>query len=202
MPRLALSRRWWKLCHIQTSFSGVTDEISRQLCYWFLSNNCIFSVWISSYIYIPHVTPNEWAPIFISWTNADIVYWHINAALAVVIECMRILRNSVNHTPNTFCSAHYSDVIMNTIASQIPNLTIVYSIVFLGADQRKHQSSASLAFVRGIHRDRWISRTKGQLRGKMFPFDDVIMGSELTYDLTRSCWAMRAHQQAQGWLYC
>ena len=37
-----------------------------------------------------------------------------------------------------------------------------------GGDQRKHQSSASLAFVRGIHRDQWIPRTKGQLRGKCF----------------------------------
>ena len=33
---------------------------------------------------------------------------------------------------------------------------------YSGADQRKHQSSASLAFVRGILRDRWIPRTKGQ----------------------------------------
>ena len=33
---------------------------------------------------------------------------------------------------------------------------------------KKHQSSASLALVRGIHRDRWIPRTKGQLRGKCF----------------------------------
>ena len=39
---------------------------------------------------------------------------------------------------------------------------------FSDADQRKHQSSASLAFVWGIHRDRWIPRTKGQLRGKCF----------------------------------
>ena len=70
---------------------------------------------------------------------------------------------------------HYSDVIMTTVASQITSLTIVYSIVYSGADQRIHQSSASLAFVRGIHWDRWIPRTKGQLRGKMFPFDDVIM---------------------------
>ena len=46
----------------------------------------------------------------------------------------------------------YNDVIMGTIASQITSLTIVYSIVYLDADQRKHQSSASLAFVRGIHR--------------------------------------------------
>ena len=57
---------------------------------------------------------------------------------------------------------HYIDVIMATIAPQITSLTVVYSIVYLGADQRKHQSSASLAFVRGIHRDRWIPRTKGQ----------------------------------------
>ena len=48
---------------------------------------------------------------------------------------------------------------MGTTVSQI---TIVYSSVYSGADQRKRQSSASLAFVRGIHP--W-----------MFPFDDVIM---------------------------
>ena len=63
---------------------------------------------------------------------------------------------------------HYSDVIMTTMASQITSLTIVYSAVYSDADQRKHQSSASLAFVWGIHRDRWIPRTKGQLRGKCF----------------------------------
>ena len=63
---------------------------------------------------------------------------------------------------------HYIDAIMTAMASQITSLTVVYSIVYSGADQRKHQSSASLAFVRGIHRDRWISRTKGQLRGKCF----------------------------------
>ena len=59
-------------------------------------------------------------------------------------------------------SLHYNDVIMGAIASQITTLTVVYSTVYSGADQRKHQSSASLAFVRGIHRDRWIPRTKGQ----------------------------------------
>ena len=63
---------------------------------------------------------------------------------------------------------HYSDVIMTTIASQITSLTIVYSTVYSDADQRKHQSSSSLASVWGIHRDRWIPRTNGQLRGKCF----------------------------------
>ena len=57
---------------------------------------------------------------------------------------------------------HYDDVIMGAIASLITSLTMVYSTVYSDADQRKHQSSASLAFVRGIHRDRWIPRTKGQ----------------------------------------
>ena len=55
---------------------------------------------------------------------------------------------------------------MNAIASHITSLMIVYSTVYSDADQSKHQSSASLAFVWGIHRDRWIPRTKGQLHGK------------------------------------
>ena len=47
---------------------------------------------------------------------------------------------------------HYSDVIMGAMASQITSFTIVYSTSNSGADQRKHQSFASLTFVRGIHR--------------------------------------------------
>ena len=46
---------------------------------------------------------------------------------------------------------HYNDVLMDVMASQITSLTIVYSTL-IQADQRKHQSSASLAFVRRIHR--------------------------------------------------
>ena len=57
---------------------------------------------------------------------------------------------------------------MTKMTSQITSLTVVYSTVYSDADQIKHQSSASLAFVWGIHRDRWIPRTKGQLRGKCF----------------------------------
>ena len=73
---------------------------------------------------------------------------------------------------------HYTDVIMTTMVSQITSLTVVYSTVYSDADQRKHQSSASLAFVWGIHRDRWIPRTKGQLRGKCFH----LMTSSWLYD--------------------
>ena len=52
--------------------------------------------------------------------------------------------------------------------SQITSLTTVYSTVYSDTDQRKHQRSTSLAFVWGIHRNRWIPRTNGQLRGKCF----------------------------------
>ena len=75
-----------------------------------------------------------------------------------------------------FTVAHYGDVIMGTIASQITSLIIVYSIVYSDADQRKHQSSASLASVRGIHRGPVNSPHKWPVtRRKMLPFDDVIM---------------------------
>ena len=73
---------------------------------------------------------------------------------------------------------HYNDVIMSAMASQITSLTIVYSTVYPGADQRKHQSSAALAVVRGIHRWPMNSSHKGPVTRKMFPFDDVIMITE------------------------
>ena len=63
---------------------------------------------------------------------------------------------------------------MGAIAPQITRLVSVYSAVWLGADQGKHQSSASLAFVRGIHRRPGKSPHKGPVTRKMFPFDDVI----------------------------
>ena len=70
---------------------------------------------------------------------------------------------------------HYNDVIMSMMASQITSLVIVYSTVYSGTDQRKHQSSRSLAFVRGIHRWPLNSPHKGPVMQKMFPFDDFIM---------------------------
>ena len=70
---------------------------------------------------------------------------------------------------------HYDDVIMGAMASQITSLTIVYSTVYSGADQRKHQSSASLAFVWGIHRGPVNSPHKWPVTRPMFRFDDVIM---------------------------
>ena len=72
---------------------------------------------------------------------------------------------------------HYNDVIMTTMASKITSLTIVYSIIYSDADQRKHQSSASPAFLWGIHRSPVNSLHKVPVTRKMFPFDDVNMFS-------------------------
>ena len=71
---------------------------------------------------------------------------------------------------------YYNDVIMSATASQINSFTIVYASVYSDINQRKHQSSASLAFVRvGIHLWPVNSPHKGPEMRKMFPFDDVIM---------------------------
>ena len=74
-----------------------------------------------------------------------------------------------------YYTLHYCDVTMSPTASQITSLTIVYWIVYAGTDQRKHQSSASPAFVRGIPRRPVNSPHKWPVTRKMFPFDDVIM---------------------------
>ena len=101
----------------------------------------------------------------------------------------------------THTRTHYIDVIMTTMASQITSLTVVYSTVNSDEDQRKHQSSASLAFVWGGHWPGPVnSPHKGPVRRKMFPFDDVIKFSFWstlaagTYLLTT-----QSHQQAQFW---
>ena len=64
---------------------------------------------------------------------------------------------------------------MGAIASQITSVSIVYSTVCSEADQRKHQSAASLVFVRGIHRYPVNSPHKGPVARKIFSIDDVIM---------------------------
>ena len=69
---------------------------------------------------------------------------------------------------------------MGAMVSQITSFIIAYSTVYSGTNQRKHQSSASLALVRGIHRWPVNSPHKGPVTRKMFTFDDVIMSSVIT----------------------
>ena len=86
-----------------------------------------------------------------------------------IFDCFEMTTLVQNNT------THYGDVAMSAMASQIIRPTIVCSTVSSSADQRKHQSSASLVFVPGIHRWSVNSPHKGPVTRKMFPLDDVIM---------------------------
>ena len=91
----------------------------------------------------------------------------------MVVRCQAICNN--HDEWNLLSAYHYLDVIMGAMVSQITSLTIVHSTVHSGADQRIHQSTASLAFVRGIHRWPVNSLHKWPVTRRMFPFDDVII---------------------------
>ena len=113
-------------------------------------------IYVSIFVYM-HISL-----IYVTWFT-------INDALPRFLSQydMKISKNTIIYS--------YNDVIIGAIASQITSLTIVYSTVYSGADQRKYQSSASLAFVRGIHRGPVNSPHKWPVTRKMSPFDDVIM---------------------------
>ena len=104
----------------------------------------------------PHISPLRgiWLEFFVEKTPQDI-------ESALCLECLY----------STTDLLHYNDIIMSAIASQVTSLTTVYSTIYSDTVQRKHQSSASLTFVRGTVN----SSHKGPVTRKMFPFDDVIM---------------------------
>ena len=104
------------------------------------------------------------------------------ARTAIFIVAKASQSNRLRRTWIMSCNAHivlqqfhYNDVIMGSIVSQITSLTISCTTVYSGAGQRKHQSSASLAFVWGIHRWPVNSPHNGPITRKMLPCDDVIM---------------------------
>ena len=105
---------------------------------------------------------------------------------------------------------HYNDVIMSAMASQISSLTIVYSTVYSGANQGKHQSSASLAFVRGIHRWPVISPHKWPVTRKKVSIwwrhhVSAMASDQLSMQAARlimpSLLASPCHQQSWYWQY-
>ena len=96
---------------------------------------------------------------------------------------------------------------MGVLVSQINSLTSVYSNVYSGTYQRKHQSSASLAFVRGIHRRSVNSPHKWPLTRKMFPFDDVIMSGDhfknvLSYEIWGLLKINLCFTETERWTRC
>ena len=83
------------------------------------------------------------------------LFWNFDNLVTVICNgkgTSNFQVHPISYTKYPYTQFHYNDVIMGAIASQITSLTIICSIVYSDADQGKHQSSASLAFVRGIHR--------------------------------------------------
>ena len=125
-----------------------------------------------------------WRPL---WCHCNVRVWTFNDTRQKTMGCNYVLSTLrktlvVNRRPVS-CVKHYDDVTMIMLASQITSLTVVYSIVYSGVNQRKHQSSASLAFVWEIHRGPVNFPHKGPVTRKMFPFDDVIMGNRFNNEL-------------------
>ena len=152
--------------HIGTNFSEISIEI---LTFSFkkMRLEASSAIWRPFCLGLNVLTPWLWYDITLATTN-----------VRPVIMWSETLSDHDLHNvwaPILNFQSHYDDVIMGAIASQITTLTIVYSTVYSGADQSKHQSSASLAFVRGIHRGPVNSPHKWPVTRKMFPFDDVIM---------------------------
>ena len=102
--------------------------------------------------------PSTSVKLLRKWISQGNAQWEgeIHKGVAVVV----LIGFSANSICIGHCS-HYGDVIMGTMASQITSLMIVYPTVYSDIDQRKHPNSASLDFVRGIHRSPVNSRHKG-----------------------------------------
>ena len=131
-----------------------------------------------------------------TWLTSCLTYQGLNKIAAILLhnfDCFLLNENfwfsnkiSQKYVPWGLID-HYSDIIMGVMASQITSLTIVYSTVYSGTDQRKHQSSTSLVFSRGIHW--WLvnSPHKGPVTQKMFPCDEIIMNKPALI-LIMVCW--------------
>ena len=112
---------------------------------------CVF--WTELLVWLIHLLPFSEKPGAFVWQERGIIIFNyeIPYMLSSYISTVLCTSNAVTTWSTLFCR-HYNDVIMKTMEYQITSLTIVYKTVYSSAYQRKHQSSASLAFVRGCHR--------------------------------------------------
>ena len=124
------------------------------------------------------------------WLHCWLCNYEIHCFMHYLIYIEYILESYVSSLKsNSFpvFHYHYSDVIMRTMASEITGVSIVYSTVCSGADQRKHQSTVSLASLRGIYR--WFPH-KGPVTRKMFPLDHVIRFRTHGKYIAQSCYRL------------
>ena len=107
------------------------------------------------------------------WTSG--LWYLLKFFVVLYTDPYTLSTGSITDWPHSQFSPGYFDIIMSAMAFQTTGVSIVCTTVCSGADQRKHQSSASLAFVRGINRCSVDSHHKGPVTRKMFLFGDVII---------------------------
>ena len=129
--------------------------------------NVMFCNWIRA-------SPGHHQPFYVCLMYNKLIFASLKAGFQVPLPSSQC-REWIEHGNIVTYTLHYRDVMMSTIASQINGVLIVNSTVCSGADQREHQSSSSLAFVKEIHR--WLAKSphKGPVTRKMFPFYGVII---------------------------
>ena len=164
-----------------TRFSAaIYNDVTRLERLRWISSLILKRSFLSIYVVPPRrrrTLTGEW-PVDLQFAIVDIYDMKYGIWLCFAIFCLTIsflLVDLCELFPIIF--THYRDVFMSAMASQIIGVPMAYSTVSSGADQRKHQSSASLALVKGIHRWAVNSSHKGPVTRKMFPFDAVIRGS-------------------------
>ena len=151
----------------QTSSAKVTlrYQYTNHICARKLSHHW-FRYWIVA-CSVPIHYLNQWSPIVI-WTVRN--HLHGFFFFSIISHWRKLILTCRIESHNYI--DYYSDVIMSAMASLLPGVPSACLAVCSGADQRKHQSSASLALSREIHRwpvdSRWFRLTKGQYRGKCF----------------------------------
>ena len=188
VPREAARPRKWQ----NVTYPRLSHVLKLQIIflYWNLS---MLSKYISNFlctrmVIIPRLPQAEEMLTWSTWSsnrNSLIHGSSINyiREITTVYNIMPLqLRNFVTCERNTSFSGviHYREFILSVMVSQTTGVSSVYSTICSGVDQRKHQSSASLFFVRRIHRWPVNSPHKGPITRKLLPFDDVIMTNFVT----------------------
>ena len=128
-------------------------------------------------MFVLHSVPVYYQLIYCFKTVFNVPYDWFDAKKKDNIRVCLIFNSEAWHHRLHF--KHIGGIIMSAMASQITSLTIVYSIAYSSADQRKHQSSASLTFVRGIHWWPVNSPHKGPVTRKMLPSHIFCLKSEI-----------------------
>ena len=175
----------WKIMYFP-KYMFACMSVCLWICIYFLNCDCKSYERVIGDTRCPLIRFRRHKTVFVEIMNCFAFLFKKNYNLpSVFFTLARWVKYELPSSRPHTASHHYSDVIMGAMASQITNLTIVYSTVYSGGD--KKQCSASLAFVQGIQRSPVNSPHKWPVTRKMFPFDDVIMTTKAPRVISGYC---------------